>query len=72
MQDAQLSNGRTVADALADQITAFNAALGQEIGPVGAVVGATVNVNADSGGSRPGFRDDLAHHSDLMSLGVPR
>jgi len=27
---------------------------------------------ADSGGSRPGFRDDLAHHSDLMSLGVPR
>jgi hypothetical protein len=27
---------------------------------------------ADSGGSRPGFRDDLAHHSDLMSLAVPR
>ena len=27
---------------------------------------------ADCGGSRPGFRDDLAHHSDLMSLGVPR
>jgi hypothetical protein len=27
---------------------------------------------ADSDGSRPGFRDDLAHHSDLMSLGVPR
>jgi hypothetical protein len=26
---------------------------------------------ADSDGSRPGFRDDLAHHSDLMSLGVP-
>ena len=25
-----------------------------------------------SDGSRPGFRDDLAHHSDLMSLGVPR
>jgi len=27
---------------------------------------------ADSDGSRSGFRDDLAHHSDLMSLGVPR
>ncbi len=27
---------------------------------------------ADSDGSRPRFRDDLAHHSDLMSLGVPR
>jgi PAS domain S-box-containing protein len=27
---------------------------------------------ADSDGSRPGFRDDLARHSDLMSLGVPR
>jgi hypothetical protein len=27
---------------------------------------------ADSDGSRPVFRDDLAHHSDLMSLGVPR
>jgi len=48
VQDAQLSNGRTVADALADKITAFNAALGQEIGPVGAVVGATVNLNHTS------------------------
>ena len=27
---------------------------------------------ADSDGSRPGFRDDLARHSDLMSLTVPR
>jgi len=40
---AQLSDGCTVADALADEITAFNAALRQEIGPTGAVVGATVN-----------------------------
>jgi len=31
-----------------------------------------VPLSADSGGSRPAFRDDLAHHSDLMSLGVPR
>jgi len=29
-------------------------------------------VGADSGGSRPQIRDDLAHHSDLISLGVPR
>ncbi len=28
--------------------------------------------SADSGGSRPAFRDDLARHSDLMSLGIPR
>jgi len=28
--------------------------------------------DADSDGSRPGFRDDLARHSDLMSLAVPR
>jgi hypothetical protein len=27
---------------------------------------------ADSGGSRPRIRDDLTHHSDLISLGVPR
>ena len=27
---------------------------------------------ADSGGSRPRIRDDVAHHSDLMSLGLPR
>jgi len=30
------------------------------------------DVGADSDGSRPGFRDDLARHSDLMSLAVPR
>jgi hypothetical protein len=29
-------------------------------------------IAADSGGSRPRIRDDVAHHSDLMSLGVPR
>jgi len=27
---------------------------------------------ADSGGSRSRIRDDVAQHSDLMSLGVPR
>jgi len=27
---------------------------------------------ADSGGSRPRIRDDVAHHSEMMSLGVPR
>jgi hypothetical protein len=26
---------------------------------------------ADSGGSRPRIRDDVAQHSDLISLGVP-
>jgi len=43
VQDARLADGRTVADALADEITAFNTALGDGIGPVGAVVGAAVN-----------------------------
>jgi hypothetical protein len=33
---------------------------------------ADFNDGADSGGSRPRIRDDVAHHSDLMSLGVPR
>jgi hypothetical protein len=28
--------------------------------------------SADSGGSRPRIRDDVAQHSDLISLGVPR
>jgi hypothetical protein len=28
--------------------------------------------DADSGGSRPRIRSDLARHSDLISLGVPR
>jgi hypothetical protein len=27
---------------------------------------------ADSEGSRPRIRNDVAHQSDLMSLGVPR
>jgi hypothetical protein len=29
-------------------------------------------LGADSGGSRPRIRDDVAQHSDLISLGVPR
>jgi orotidine-5'-phosphate decarboxylase len=44
LQTAVLSNdGRTVADSLADMITEFNQQTsGSEIGPVGAVVGATI------------------------------
>ena len=44
LQTAVLNNdGRTVADALADMITEFNEQTsGSEIGPVGAVVGATI------------------------------
>src|SRR5271166_2045844 len=45
-QDAQLADGRSVADALADEITAFNTALGDGIGPVGAVLGASVDAIA--------------------------
>jgi hypothetical protein len=32
----------------------------------------SVQTAADSGGSRPRIRDDVARQSDLMSLGVPR
>jgi len=36
------------------------------------VVSGLVGSGADSGGSRPRIRDDVARHSDLISLGVPR
>ena len=42
LQDANLPDGRTVATALADDITAFNATVGEPVGPVGAVMGATI------------------------------
>jgi hypothetical protein len=34
--------------------------------------GVRIHQGADSDGSRPRFRDDVARHSDLISLGVPR
>ena len=43
LQTARHADGRTVAERLADEITAFNAALGVGVGPVGAVVGATLD-----------------------------
>ncbi|WP_181707393.1 orotidine-5'-phosphate decarboxylase [Chthonobacter rhizosphaerae] len=45
LQNARQEDDRTVADALADDLTAFNAAhlTGERIGPVGAVVGATLD-----------------------------
>jgi orotidine-5'-phosphate decarboxylase len=50
LQDARLADGRTVADSVADDITAFNASLdasgGEAIGPVGAVMGATAEGEA--------------------------
>ncbi len=42
LQDARLADGRAVADALADDITGFNATAGVAIGPACAVVGATL------------------------------
>jgi orotidine-5'-phosphate decarboxylase len=42
LQDARLTDGRTVATALADDITAFNATVTDYVGPVGAVMGATI------------------------------
>lgn len=43
LQDAKLADGRTVATALADDITAFNASVADGVGPVGAVMGATLD-----------------------------
>ncbi|EIM31144.1 orotidine 5''-phosphate decarboxylase, subfamily 2 [Microvirga lotononidis] len=43
LQDARHPDGRTVAEALADDITAFNASQGAGIGVLGAVVGATID-----------------------------
>jgi orotidine-5'-phosphate decarboxylase len=46
LQDARLADGRTVATSLADEITAYNAERGDAIGPVGAVMGATIDGEA--------------------------
>jgi orotidine-5'-phosphate decarboxylase len=46
LQDARLTDGRTVATALADDITAFNATVTEGVGPVGAVMGATIEGTA--------------------------
>jgi orotidine-5'-phosphate decarboxylase len=46
LQDAVLADGRTVATALADDITAFNALVTDGVGPVGAVMGATIEGTA--------------------------
>jgi orotidine-5'-phosphate decarboxylase len=46
LQDAKLEDGRSVATALADDITLFNVEHGGEVGPVGAVMGATIEGSA--------------------------
>jgi orotidine-5'-phosphate decarboxylase len=46
LQDARLADGRTVATALADDITVFNATVTEGVGPVGAVMGATIEGTA--------------------------
>lgn len=43
LQDARHPDGRTVAEALADEISAFNVACGPRTGPIGAVIGATID-----------------------------
>ncbi|WP_454855547.1 orotidine-5'-phosphate decarboxylase [Rhizobium binxianense] len=48
LQDARHDNGRSVAEKLADEVTEANRAFGQSVGPVCAVVGATIDV-ADIG-----------------------
>lgn len=41
-QTALLPDGRSVAEALADEITAHNASIGGDVGPVGSVIGSTL------------------------------
>ena len=43
IQTARIPDGRTVADALADDITAHNISTGGSVGPVGAVIGTTLS-----------------------------
>ncbi len=59
LQDAVLADGRTVATALADDITAFNASVTDGVGPVGAVMGATLEGAA---------ADTLAHLPNALLL----
>ena len=63
LQDARLADGRTVADALADDITAVNNSLGHEIGPIGALIGATTDKVAAATLSR-------LPHSLILAPGV--
>jgi orotidine-5'-phosphate decarboxylase len=42
LQDAKLADGRSVATSLADDITAYNQSIGDGVGSVGAVMGATL------------------------------
>jgi orotidine-5'-phosphate decarboxylase len=42
LQDAKLADGRSVATSLADDITAYNLSIAPGVGPVGAVMGATL------------------------------
>jgi len=47
LQRARLPNGRSVAESLADEITEANAASSDEVGCIGAVLGATQGAEAD-------------------------
>lgn len=46
LQDARLADGRTVAQHVADVVTAFNEETDEPVGPVGAVIGATLGEKA--------------------------
>jgi len=46
LQDARLEDGRAVATALADDISRFNESVSDGVGPVGAVMGATIEGDA--------------------------
>ena len=46
LQDARLADGRSVAEYVADAITDFNNETGDDIGPVGGVIGATLGDKA--------------------------
>jgi CubicO group peptidase (beta-lactamase class C family) len=68
--DAEFFPGMVKKWSLGFMISTAVAPAGRDTGSLAWAVSGTPT--ADSGGSRPGFRDDLAHHSDLMSLAVPR
>jgi hypothetical protein len=62
---------RSLALALDDIVEAMRRCLNPELSRSAILQRHPISA-ADSGGSRPRIRDDVAHHSDLISLGVPR
>lgn len=63
MQKAKLADGRTIADYLLDEIVKFNEQSGDPLGPIGAVIGATLGEEATQLSER-------LHNGPILSPGL--